>query len=257
MHDKLSEAVKLYDRLLTAQISNSSRQYADYARASYQVTGAPLPPQQTGEPQPRASQWAAPATPQWGGAPIHPYGQQQPPQHPQRQFSGGYSVSSASTPLPAQSAVPWHTQQSPTSVATPQQYYPSYAPPASDPSTASWASQSHPQHQEPYPPQTSSPVQQYAPNPITNSSYAYSNQPSAPSPYPTHTGPQPQQSYQAGNPQAPPNHPSHAYTPAPTAPSFQLPSFPSAPTTVPYPYAYAQASAEQPQQKEAMLISFE
>ncbi|KAG8844412.1 Vacuolar protein-sorting-associated protein 27 [Tulasnella sp. 330] len=270
MHDKLSEAVKLYDRLLTAQISNSSRQYAQYARAlplSYQTTGPPPQPlhQQKFEPQAHASQWSAPAAPQWS-APAQSYGQQQqqPPQQPQRQFSGGYPVSTSSTPLPPQSAVPWHTSQSPSGIPTQQRQYSSYAPPTPEPSASSWTPQPQPQPQDIYPAQPSSPIQQYASNPVVVAAVAYthSNQPSLPSSYPTHTAPQPQQSYQVGSSQgvavqAPSSQPTHAYAPAPTAPSFQLPSFPSAPTAAPQPYAYAPSSVEKPQQKEALLISFD
>ncbi|KAG8960502.1 Vacuolar protein-sorting-associated protein 27 [Tulasnella sp. 408] len=246
MHEKLSEIVRLYDRILTEQISNPARRYGGYSTQYSQPYQTAAPTQYA--PQPSATptqpnQYAAPQQ-QWSAPPqTHAI---QAPSAPPQMISTSH-IAPVSVPPPP-TAVP----MSPPPVSIPAQHVPVTSGPSSSPV------RSYSQYQQqlalnqlatpPPPPVTTrhqepqgyrapaSPVQ-YVHQAPSQPATAYQPIPSTPAPV--------QQPVQAP--------PVHSYVP-----SAPLPSFPSAPTTAPVPYAaYSSPAFEQKEQKEAMLISFD
>jgi len=255
MHEKLSEAVKLYDRLLTEQVSNPARRYGQYAN-QYAA-----PSQQYSTPAPQVSQWATPSQ-QWhipssqvAPPPVQQaaYQQQQQPQYsysqpgppsatptPSRQYTTSeYPVSATPTPYQMeQPSAPNHAMYAPAPGA------PVPAPPHMQPQQQQQQPQSQ-QQQPTYAP--SSPVQYYAPPP-THAHPTYATPNPAPPQRPMYASPPP--GTPMGGPPPPQQAPPHAY-------STMLPNFPSAPTTAPQSYGYSAPAFEQKELKEAMLISFD
>ncbi|KAH7330639.1 hypothetical protein B0J17DRAFT_678926 [Rhizoctonia solani] len=123
MHDKLSEAVKLYDRLLTEQVERSTWRYQSSHAQQYGQS------QQYGQPQQYGQQ-----PQQYGYGQQQQYGQYaQPP--PQQQYAPPQEL--AAPPQQQQYSVPSAPQQS---YSAPQQYAPSapesYPPAPSAPQSA-------------------------------------------------------------------------------------------------------------------------
>ncbi|KAI0042208.1 ubiquitin binding protein [Auriscalpium vulgare] len=254
MNNKLSQAVKLYDKILTEQLSRPTwRSQQAYA-------------QQQAPPEPAYAQ------PQWAA--------QQPPVSAHPQYSPQPIASSSYAPAPPQAyALP---QQAWPQYAEPQSYAPQangYAPTSPGPSHSPTQYQSvapqplapaPPQSLVPAPPQPSSaPV----PTPIVQSpppaqvqynptSYAPVSTPSAQSPPPA------QVQYTSYAPARYSTLPTHAHAPTPpinatlarhnsiALPPAQtpLPSFPAVPTAPPAAYTGYPAHVEQTEKKEALLI---
>ncbi|KAG8974294.1 hypothetical protein FRB90_009810 [Tulasnella sp. 427] len=239
MHEKLSEIVKLYDRILTEQIANPARRYGDYS-SQYSQQYQPTAPSQYAPPAPptpvQPAQYGAPQQHQWA-APSQPYAVQSPSAPPQ--MVSTFQVAPVSVPPPP-TAIP----MSPPPV---QQFQvPSGPPPGPVRSYSQYQQPTAPQMQAP-PPPTASPVQHY--------------QQQA---HPQSTLTQAPVAYGASQPppvmNAPPTlvqAPGQAPPPLQYAPSAPLPNFPSAPTSAPVPYASYSPAFEQKEQKEAMLISFD
>lgn len=263
MHDKLSQAVKLYDNLLSEQLARPS-----WRAAPSQQYGLPTRSQTLESYQPQYAYATVPpmaAQPQQVQSPMqqHPYAMSAPPE-PQ-----SWAPQQHSDP-----AVPQWQQTAP--VSQPQQPYLSAAPPP---------------HQSTYSPQLNQ-QQQYQSAPPPPQQHA------APASSPYFAGPSPPQSY-ATSPAAvvhspatygAPQHPSPAQGRAPglsrhntlqaqptrqpvyqqqrpasmIAPPSQspLPLFPTAPTSNPQQYSMdmfspPQGLIEQTEKKEAALISFD
>ncbi|KIO21691.1 hypothetical protein M407DRAFT_28752 [Tulasnella calospora MUT 4182] len=252
MHEKLSEIVRLYDRILTEQITNPARRYGGYSTQYSQQYQAAAPTQYA--PQPSATltqpnQYAVPQQ-QWS-APPQTYATQAPSAPPQMISTS--HVSPVSVPPPP-TAVP----MSPPPVPIPAQQFPITSGPSPSPV------RSYSQYQQPTVNQLSTPP----PPPVIARHQEPQTQgyraPSSPVQYLHQTPSQPTVAYGSSQPpssvmappapvQQPVQAPVHSYVP-----SAPLPSFPSAPTTAPVPYAsYSSPAFEQKEQKEAMLISFD
>ncbi|EKM60541.1 uncharacterized protein PHACADRAFT_246548 [Phanerochaete carnosa HHB-10118-sp] len=258
MHDKLSEAVKLYDKLLTAQVT-----HPPWRAASTQPTPAPYSPQY--QAQSTYGQWSIPAqaaaaSPQAQTAQVSYYA------GPERQSNGVAAGQSTAYGAPPQQATPLEYAQynqqsssygvaSPTSVSIPQ--YQGYAPPAEAPPAipAPATVQSPPPSQQQYqtapqtpvftssmqPPATSPPSQTPLVRHNTVSAYHPSQQANPQAQYlsraktVSHSPQQLQQLQQAAVPQ-------------------QLPNFPIVPTAPPQGYqTYTPPTPVEPE-REALLI---
>ncbi|KAF5385577.1 hypothetical protein D9757_006796 [Collybiopsis confluens] len=254
MHEQLSQAVKLYDQLLSQQVSHPRWRSLEPAAAPYQAYAAPAghyaqwappngyqAPAQASIPQPQPSyfspQEAQPPAPQWHSQqPVSPtvYHTSSPPNsYPSNSQQQTYQVQS---PVPAHQTLP----QAPT--PTPLQY--SSLPPST------------PQYSSPQPQQQHAPPAQISPSSPTLShqnplSYAPSSSLARSNTLATSQPSQPQQAYQQPVPSqlqqyasAPPRqaaptaqhqHQQH-YThtvPAAPPPAMALPQFPVAPTSAP------------------------
>ncbi|QRW05797.1 vacuolar protein sorting-associated protein 27 [Ceratobasidium sp. AG-Ba] len=287
MHDKLSQAVKLYDKLLTEQVERASWRYQSaYAQSPAQQYG---PPQQYGQPQ----QYAPPP---------QQYGQPQqyapPPQQPVDQAS--HQVYAPQPPMQQAAPVPPAPQQYPSAPsayptappatqypAAPQPAYPSaphrahlilqrrlpmriplllrliYSPPVSRSPTLQRQGTMSSQHgpvgitaQITGPQQSARPTSMYATQqgvqqPTTSSSYPPQPYQNLGTPQPAPSQPYQSQPYQATSP-------SHPYTsPAPASALPNLPNVPPMLPNAPQGFPQSQYGVEKTEQKEAMLISFD
>ncbi|VDC07032.1 unnamed protein product [Peniophora sp. CBMAI 1063] len=281
MNDKLAQAVKLYDSLLTEQLSRPRHSYVPQYGQPQQAYGQPQ--QQTAYGQPQHQAYGQPA-----------YGQQQPIQPQQTGYQPSY------TPAPPQQQQAYAPQRQPTQPYTPlqpqltglQQQYPqhvasppplqqqqSYAPPppqqqqayapppppaqqqltsSPPPSQPSYAPQSFapppPQPFAPQPPQPvmspppvqSSPVQSFVPSaPPQTQAYAPSAPPPVMSPPPASVVSPQQQSWQQQSyaPSAP-----QSYAPPPPAQQQQQQQQPTyAPPPQQQQYQQPQQQYQQPQ----------
>ncbi|KDQ53025.1 hypothetical protein JAAARDRAFT_137843 [Jaapia argillacea MUCL 33604] len=294
MNDKLSEAVKLYDRLLTEQVSHPPWRIAP-------VT-APYQPQQPVATPVYSPQYAAASTPSYdwrlsqapqqvpADGPSYSQQQQQQPQQYASQVNG---VQTTQQPSYSQQQMYQAQPQSPLASQQPealrQQYEQSSRPFASSPRVSSPLATSSPYGPpQVTSPQSSAPASVYDPTPKSFSSqlpsvgqttssvlpqeYANSPQYSHPSvsrhntfsAYPSASSPQQQQPYgisrpnPVSQPSAPPQQQpqqyQQQYMPAAPAP---LPAFPVAPTSAPQPFGYGPSvpsGIEQEERKEALLI---
>ncbi|CAL1696995.1 unnamed protein product [Somion occarium] len=259
MHEKLSQAVRLYDKLLTEQLSHPRWRTGPVASTSTQPVSSPYTPQYQ---QPQYSQWAAspqapvasppiqtPAPPSYL-APQSPVHTQQPP------TTNGVYV--ASSPPPADTYQPMYQspanvpqQPSPELAHHPQQPQYSSAPPLQyqnvAPPPPSAASVQTP------PPPVSQPQQYYqsvqSPPPSSNLQRHHtvaSHTPSAPQPGPYG----PQKTLARSNTMG--HSPQQLLHLQQTAVPQQLPNFPAVPASPPQGY---QTYAQQPEpEREALLI---
>lgn len=276
MHEKLSQAVKLYDNLLTQQVSRPAWQHTS---PSYQQPNGYAPQYRPQEPA--YTQWSAPQTQQPLSpgpiqAPQSPYANRDPP------LANGY------VPPPPQEAQPQPmyqpSYQQPQLMASPQAYpgapytqaapaspvpvtIPQYgAPPPAPPSAVPYAPPAPAQPSAPpvlSPPQPASvpapPAPVASPPPATTafqpqSSLARSHTVASSAPRPAeHT--RPQQAYVARHNTM--SHPAEQLQQLQqlSAPPPQLPAFPVVPTGSPQAYAgYGQPISPEPERKEALLI---
>lgn len=259
MHDKLSQAVKLYDKLLTAQVSHPTWR----ASASAQPSSAPYSPQY--QAQTTYGQWSIPAqatssSPQMQAAqPTYYTGAERQPNGVATGQSTAYAV-----PLPqaAPSDYAQYNQQSqPYGVASPPPIsilqYQGYAPLAEAPpaTPAPALAQSPPPAQQQYqaasqPPAFASPAQSPAVSPPFQSPLARHNTVSAYHP-PQQANPQVQYLSRAKTVSHAPQQPQQLQQ---TAVPQQLPNFPVAPTAPPQAYqTYASPAPVEPE-REALLI---
>ncbi|KAJ3542593.1 hypothetical protein NM688_g5957 [Phlebia brevispora] len=244
MHEKLSQAVKLYDKLLTEQVSHPPWRSATQPAATgyapqYQAPAAPY------------KQWSQPATvgsPQMQTVQPSYFPAQAQPPVPEQQSSLPPSGAYVTSPVSEQYAQP----QSYQSASVQPVSVPQYAPPvpvavpvASPPAVQSPISQ--PQMAPPVAPVQSPPSQA----PLSRHNTVSSAYPSMPAPpvnpqtkylaransiSHTHTSSQLQQLQQTNIPQP-------------------LPNFPAAPTAVPHLYQqYSSPAPTEPEQREALLI---
>ncbi|KAG8715154.1 Vacuolar protein-sorting-associated protein 27 [Ceratobasidium sp. 423] len=130
MHDKLSEAVKLYDRLLTEQVERSTWRYQSSHAQQYgqsQQYGQPQQygqqPQQYGQQQ-QYGQYAQPPPQQYGP----PQAQEQPAPLQQQQYSAPSAPQQYSAP-PAPQQYASVPESYPAAPPAPQSTYPSAPPP--------------------------------------------------------------------------------------------------------------------------------
>ncbi|KAG8908094.1 Vacuolar protein-sorting-associated protein 27 [Tulasnella sp. 403] len=250
MHDKLSEVVRLYDRLLTEQVSNPARRYAQYSSPPLSSFHQTLrsPPQQYQQ----STQWSIPPQ-QWSAPPqevvqpptIAPVSQPPPqPAYAQAQPPRQYSYSQQ---VPPPVMAPSMTQQP--SVAPP--------PPQPTPVAQQYQDQTPVQDFRQYdtPVQAQPPVQQEQVYHLPSSS-PVTHQAVAPTPqFQPPSGVPPRPMYAS-----PPPAPTAVRAPPPPtfqSPPVQIPNFPSAPTTAPQGYSYTPPAFEQKEKKEALLISFD
>ncbi|EAU93302.2 vacuolar protein sorting-associated protein 27 [Coprinopsis cinerea okayama7 len=246
MHNKLSEAVKLYDQILTQQVSQpryrssiaspsapyqaSANAYYTAGYANAQWATPQVQPQSTGysvTPVERASssQWNQPQAASYGQS-SHQYAPSAPP-------TTQHAPPTAQPSLPPVTFGP-HTVQSPPPVSVPQSppAQHAYAPPA-------------PVLSPPPPPQQHSPnlarhnTVSHRSVPAQNPQLARSNTISAPS--------QPAQRYHHHHQQQQQYHQDHASQLLASAPAPPTTYFPSAPTSVPQ-------FEQQEERKEALLI---
>ncbi|QRV76900.1 vacuolar protein sorting-associated protein 27 [Ceratobasidium sp. AG-Ba] len=162
MHDKLSQAVKLYDKLLTEQVERASWRYQSaYAQSPAQQYG---PPQQYGQPQ----QYAPPP---------QQYGQPQqyapPPQQPVDQAS--HQAYAPQPPMQQAAPVPPAPQQYPSAPSA----YPTAPPATQYPAAPQPAYPSAPTPSTSYP---SAPTTNAYPSAPTPNSYAVPAAPYSPPP---------------------------------------------------------------------------
>lgn len=258
MHDKLSQAVKLYDHLLTEQFSQSTRRQQAYSQPSY---GQYLP-------QTQQNQWAPPSAASYSS----PYATMQTP--------APNTPASVAEQRWAPTTVAYQPAAASASNVTQTQYaheYPAYAaplPPVTLPSASS--PYQHPTVAS-QPTATTQPSVTYAAQPtptahqqpslsrhntlqsyhtrntsLQRSNTVASRAPTQQSPYPAQ---QPHYQQQQRIPVA---------SPPPSAPPVTLPVLPTAPTNAPSTYSlYGSAAPNVPntvpasEPKEAMLISFD
>lgn len=248
MHEKLSEAVKLYDRLLTAQVSHHPWRPSVAAQPS---TAAYTPPQQAPASY---GQWSIPG--------------QVAPTSPQAQSTQPAYFTSATQQNGVQSSPSEHYAQSVAHVpqySQPSQPYAVASPPVSIPSY-----QGHPTGSREGPSATPAPVSVQSPPPVAQQA-AYAPPLSTYSP--TQAPPPPQaplarhSSDAAYPPQQPNTQPAHisrakTMSHAPqqlqqlqqaAVPQLPLPHFPVAPTAAPQPYQ-TYTSPPPVEEREALLI---
>jgi hepatocyte growth factor-regulated tyrosine kinase substrate len=278
MHDKLSQAVKLYDNILTEQFVQTSRRQQTLSQPSYpQYNPYQQPQQPLQQPQ---QQWAPQAVP------TSPY-------------QGAYAPQPAASPSAAEQS--WvqnsmtYQSQTPSPALSRTQYGQDYS--TTQPSPAITQSVQYPMQQQPAYAPSLPPVTLHLPSGPNHDNYrpnsvqhpAMVNQPPAPvpaTPVPT-SQPQPpaQPTYQAyhnrslsrsntinstAHAQAPQasyaNHPHYQqqqqHRVAPAAAPVTMPILPTAPTNAPSAYPLYGPSATVPsvpasEPKEAMLISFD
>ncbi|CAE6464366.1 unnamed protein product [Rhizoctonia solani] len=287
MHDKLSEAVKLYDRLLTEQVERSTwryqsshaqqygqpqqygygqqygQQYGQYAppqqqQYASQAQEQPAPPQQQAYSTPSALQHYQPAPESYPAAPPAP--QPNYPSAPPVTYQSPNQYASAPISSPPVSRSPELQrhgsitgQHAPVSIMNPARPVSMYAPPP--PQT--------PQQQAPvsssYPPQ---PYQAASPTPQTYQNISSPAPPSRVNTYQvpvqdnSHQVPSRTNTYQAPNAYQVPSQPQPYQTTSP-APLPNLPSVPPMLPNAPQGFPQSQYGVEKTEQKEAMLISFD
>ncbi|KAI0271721.1 hypothetical protein BC834DRAFT_457944 [Gloeopeniophorella convolvens] len=246
MNDKLAQAVKLYDQILTQQVSRPTwrQQAAPPAAQAYgqwQYTQSPLatqPPQSAQPWQQTPASYSPSQTYQAPASADAPYAP--PSQSPQQAWSQPAYASAIASPPPTTSQLAPQYQPIPPTQSPPQQYQymhpaqpvsiqlpppPAPAPAAAAPPPPVPAVQSPPAHHHPV--HAASPPSALPPQPLTRHNTL------------THA-------------QAPPPPPQQHYAPAPALPSF--PSVPTAPPALQYgSYDSASTPVEQPK-KEALLI---
>lgn len=264
MHEKLSQAVKLYDNLLTEQVSRPAwRAPSTAPSTSYQAPANPgyapqyqqtngyygqwVPDSRTPQPMsPRAQPQVQTVEPSYFAATPRPHAP-----------NGAYITSPISEPYPQQSFQ--HQQPIPAQVSDHSQSYPQY-PRDSTQQVAAPPPVSIPQYSAPtpvpqrsYPPVTISPPQEPLHPPVQ----ASVPQPQAPRPAPEAS----QQPY------APPSM-ANGYVPRHNTMSHapqqlhqlqqlaapQLPAFPTVPTASPQMYSAYGSPPVEPERKEALLI---
>lgn len=285
MHDKLSQAVKLYDQLLTEQLSRP-KWAQPAAQSSFQ--------QPQGYSSPYATINGTPAPNQWSQLQNNmPLGS---PSHQQPQAIPSYPMSPQPTGAGVEQANWFH--QNPTSQQYPQQQQQQYSQPQTysqqqlynqQATTQSYAQSpvsQPPQHIHPPPSELASqPVAPSSSYPIYQTPAATappSNVPATATPTIPHQQPQfppsnttslsrSNTTYAVASPQPPLSHinlqrsntvnyaPLHAQqvAPVPAPAPAPLPSFPTAPTVVPQgfaPYGSALPTSPPPERKEALLI---
>ena len=265
MHEKLSQAVKLYDNLLTQQVSRPAWQHAS---PSYQQQNGYAPQYRPQDPS--YGQWSAPQ-PQQPMSPIQASlplvnGYVPPPPQeaqPQAMYQPSYQQPQLVTPAQAYSNSPYTqaTPASPAPVTIPQYGAASPAPTSAVPYAPSTPAQpsAPPTLSPPQPVSVSAPAPIASP-PSAGSAYqsqsALSRSHTVASSAPRlaeHT--RPQQAYIARH-----NTMSHPVEQLQqlqqlSAPPPQLPAFPVVPTGSPQAYAgYNQPIATEPDRKEALLI---
>ncbi|CAE6389706.1 unnamed protein product [Rhizoctonia solani] len=290
MHDKLSEAVKLYDRLLTEQVERSTWRYQNSHAQQYGQPQYAQQPQQYGQ-QPQQYGYGQ----QQYGQPPQQYG---PPSQEQPALSPQQPYSAPSAPQQYSAPQPYAPESYPAAPPAPQPAYPSapppiayqYAPASSPPVSRSPELQRHGSMTAPVSIlNPARPVSMYAPPPpqtpqqaSVSSSYPpqpYQAATPAPQPYQsvtspaplsrantyqapvqdnTHQAPSRANTYQAPNAYQTPSQPQPyqnvaAPAPLPNLPSVP-PSFPSAPQGFPQ---TQYGGVEKTEQQEAMLISFD
>ncbi|CUA71368.1 Vacuolar protein sorting-associated protein 27 [Neurospora crassa OR74A] [Rhizoctonia solani] len=277
MHDKLSEAVKLYDRLLTEQVERSTWRYQNshaqqYGQPQYannpsntvnslsnmgteqpalspqQPYSAPSAPQQYSAPQPYApeSYPAAPPAPQ----PAYPSA---PP--PMTYQTPNQYAPASSPPVSRSPELQRHgSMTAPVSILNPARPVSMYAPPP--PQTPQQASVSSSYPPQPY--QAATPAPQPYQSVTSPAPLSRANTYQAPVQDNTHQAPSRANTYQAPNAYQTPSQPQPyqnvaAPAPLPNLPSVP-PSFPSAPQGFPQ---TQYGGVEKTEQQEAMLISFD
>ena len=257
MNNKLAQAVKLYDNILTQQVSRPTwRQQTtspvgqEYGQWNHEPSPAAVQPPHT----PAAQQWHQPASvyapPQAYQAPTSvdtPYSP--PSQSPQQAWTQPSYMSAdiSHPPIPASQVSP-HYQSAPTPQSPVAQQY-QYAQPTQPVSI-----------QPPVPP-TPTPTHavgraQQQETPVSAQSPAVQQQMSAPPP--VRQQPPSRHNTLAHAAYAPPptiTQQQYAQRPAPAPALPSFPSVPTAPPTIPYgSYESASSAVEQP--KEALLIEF-
>ncbi|KAN0138637.1 ubiquitin binding protein [Lactarius tabidus] len=253
MNNKLAQAVKLYDHILTQQVAQPTwRQQTTspvgqhYGQWNHGPPAAAVQPPHTPATQPWHQPTSVYAPPQAYKAPTSVDAPYSPPTHsPQQAWTQpSYMPSDTSPPVPASQVNP-HYQSVPTPQSpVPQQYqYAQPTQPVSIPPPV-------PQAQAQAPTRTQQPV---APVPVQPPTV----QQQVSSPPPVHQQPPSRHNTLAHAAYGPPptisaQQYAHRPAPAPALPSF--PSVPTAPPTIPYgSYESASSAVEQPQ-KEALLI---
>ncbi|KAF8170373.1 hypothetical protein BJ912DRAFT_887687 [Pholiota molesta] len=293
MHDKLSQAVKLYDQILTQQIAQPRWRTSSVAyqpqqqNQGYAVNGysqwASQPANQTGyqtygEPQPMSPRESYAPPPGLNSSPEltqtqqyqqQPY--QQPVQPQQPQYAPPAPITSP-PPGPQQAPQYAQAQYQPYATTTPAGSIQSPGPasytqaPPSISTSAYYAAAPAPPPNPPVTlPQSPPPVSQYqAANtqspPARTSSLAYSGFASPPPQAPVPNAPpaqaqQPRQQYQAPPQQQQQQQQQPQYHVASPPPAVvALPQFPSAPTNIPQSSFSAYAPSPGFEKKEALLI---
>ncbi|CAE6459425.1 unnamed protein product [Rhizoctonia solani] len=295
MHDKLSEAVKLYDRLLTEQVERSTWRYQNSHAQQYgQPQQYGQQPQQYGQ-QPQQygygqqyGQYAPSQQQQYPPQAQEPVPQQQPysaPSAPQH-----YQPAPDSYPAAPPALQPNYPSAPPVTYQTPNQY--ASAPTSSPPVSRSPELHRHgsmtgqpapisimnparqvsmytpppPQTQQQGPMGSSYPPQPYqAASPTPLQPYQNIASPAPPSRANTyqvpvqdnsHQVPSRANTYQAPNAYQAPSQPQPYQTSTP-APLPNLPSVPPMLPSAPQGFPQSQYGVEKTEQKEAMLISFD
>ncbi|KAJ3574976.1 hypothetical protein NP233_g1389 [Leucocoprinus birnbaumii] len=269
MHDKLSQAVKLYDSILTEQVMHPRWRTSRSPQQQYQPQPQQSQPQQSHtQPVPSSSttytQWAPSQTPV--PAPISQTPQQQyapPPPQQQQYYPSQTPVPQTVASPPAPPMQQQTLQRSQSLISSPPSHTQTYATPL-PPSMVATTSAPQPQVQAPagytQPPASYAPTPQPQPqipqgahlgrsNTIAHSGYQ------APQPQP-----QPQVQYQ------PPPQQQQQYQPPPPQQQQQqhaLPQFPLVPTTAPMPlydpgqmhgHGARNGVVQSEERKEALLI---
>ncbi|KAK7468335.1 Vacuolar protein-sorting-associated protein 27 [Stygiomarasmius scandens] len=266
MHDKLSQAVKLYDQLLSEQLAHPRWKSPEPYQPQPQMNGyTQWAPQQSQVPEPQAqsSYFPAAVPPRDSQSTPKPQYYQQQPEPSQYQPSVPISqpTSYASTSYQQQSAtvsspppISSQPQSPPTQYASaPPQVHPQASPSLSRQNTVSYSSS-----------------YAHSPSPASSHQLSRSNTVGArPEPAAHQHQSQPQSQYQQTyHPQPQPTHqhqhhqqhqPQQTYQPQPQPQPQQLPQFPTAPTSAPQSYSMYSSSMQVPsglgeERKEALLI---
>ena len=283
MHDKLSQAVKMYDNLLTEQFTQTSRRQQALSQPAYpQYT--PYQPQQLSQPPQQWGPQAVPASPYPGAYSAQSPARMASPSAPEQSWNQSSMTyrPQANPPSPVLSRAPYSNdyvsaQPNPTQPTHyPMQQQPAYAPslpPVTLPLSPGMEHTGYQPAAAPHHTMTSQPS-----DPIS----------AAPTPATPQQPPVPQHTYQNYNmghqilsrsntvtssPHAQPPQHSYANHPhyqqqqqqqrvAPSAPPVAMPILPTAPTNAPSAYPLYGPSAAVPsapasEPKEAMLISFD
>ncbi|KAJ8088873.1 Vacuolar protein-sorting-associated protein 27 [Marasmius tenuissimus] len=292
MHDKLSQAVKLYDQLLSQQVvhprwrspqsSTAPYQHPNHTGYAPQVNGHQSqwtpngyqePPRDVKTPTPQSQPWynnaqqthhvqhgAPPVSqPQYAQYNAEPQPQPTPYHQPMSPVPQPQSAPIVSQPYTSQTPQPTIPHSPSLSRQNTISYSPQHAPlPSTSPGLARSHTISHPpqqqQYQVPQPQAPQSPAQQYSSPPPSQAHQSYSQPSSAPiQSQPQYQQPQPTQP-QYQQPQYLPSSP-----PAPSVTS--LTQFPTAPTSAPQAFSmYGPTTglptgvAQTEERKEALLI---
>lgn len=262
MHSQLSEAVKLYDKILTHQVSQPRWQAAPQRQAMHyaqQPISSPVqaPPRQQSLPQQHAPSpqstmqysqpYYAPPQTQYSqySNPVHSYASTSPSAHQQpvaQQMTGHQSyfnpVSAPLSQMQQASSQIQHSYPLTVPVSSPMNGHP--------PATAPPLSPAIPTHQPPQAHAIASPPPMAPSRAIVSPPPTIAAQPPRSA---VHVAPAHQYRQASHLPQPPP--PPFA----PPQSNISLNQFPSAPTSVPQPsYPAYEAPVQQPERKEALLI---